>query len=64
MNNINGRPVELNCTICHADYSLEEEGGVMGNFGMIPIAFCPNCLSSCMDMVFQLQGWDDHELDS
>ena len=56
--------MKLICTICEVDFSLEEEGGVAGNFGMIPISFCPTCLSSCVDMVFQLQGWDDHELDS
>jgi hypothetical protein len=54
----------MNCTICDKDYSLEEEGGVVGNFGKLPIAFCPTCLSSCIDMVYQLTGWDDHELDS
>ena len=56
----------MTCTICQAEFSLEEEGGVSGNFGMIPIAFCPTCLSSCVDMVYQLTGWDEegHELDS
>lgn len=54
----------MNCTICDVDFSLEEEGGVSGNFGSLPIAFCPTCLSSCVDMVYQLTGWDDHELDS
>jgi len=54
----------MNCTICKVDFSLEKDGGVTGSFGVIPISFCTNCLSSCTDMVFQLEGWDDHELDS
>lgn len=51
------------CSTCQVDFSLEEEGGVEGNFGIIPVAFCPTCLASCMDMVHQLEEWDD-ELDS
>ena len=51
------------CSTCSVEFSLDEEGGVEGNFGIIPVAFCPTCLSSCIDMVNQLQEYDD-EYDS
>jgi hypothetical protein len=54
---------EMDCTVCSVTFSLALEGGVSGNFGMIPVSFCPTCLSSCVDMVDQLRGHED-ELDS
>lgn len=45
---------EMNCTICQVTFSLALEGGVAGEFGILPVAFCPTCLSSCIDMVQQL----------
>ena len=54
---------ECDCSVCSTTFSLALEGGVAGNFGMIPVAFCPTCLASCIDMVNQLQEYDD-ELDS
>jgi hypothetical protein len=51
------------CSTCSVEFSLQEEGGIEGNFGMIPIAFCPTCLASCIDMVYQLEGHED-EYDS
>ena len=51
------------CSTCSVEFSLQEEGGIEGNFGIIPIAFCPTCLASCIDMVYQLEGHHD-ELDS
>ena len=41
------------CSTCHVKFSLEDEGGTKGFFGIIPVAFCPTCLSSCFDMVEQ-----------
>jgi len=32
------------CIVCNVDFSLNEEGGVEGNFGILPVAFCPTCL--------------------
>jgi hypothetical protein len=52
------------CSICDRDFSLEKEGGVAGNFGMLPVAFCPTCLCSCIDMVHQLEGYEGEQLDS
>ena len=50
----------IDCSVCSCDFSLEEEGGIAGDFGMLPVAFCPNCLSSIMDMADQLRG-DDYD---
>jgi hypothetical protein len=47
------------CSTCSVEFSLDEEGGIEGVFGIIPVAFCPTCLSSCFDMVNQLQGDTD-----
>jgi hypothetical protein len=38
------------CSTCNREFSLENEGGTKGCFGIIPVAFCPECLSSCLDM--------------
>ena len=46
------------CTIC--DCEIEEDNGdIIGYFGIIPIAFCVWCLSSLTDMMIQLNGFDD-----
>ena len=42
------------CNICHCKFSMEDEGGINGYFGIIPVTFCPTCLSSMMDMAKQL----------
>ena len=40
------------CNICSCEFT-EDEGGVLGYFGILPVAFCPNCYSSMVDMVSQ-----------
>ena len=48
------------CNIC--DSKIEEDNGdIVGSFGMIPVSFCVWCLSSMTDMVIQLNGFDDVE---
>jgi hypothetical protein len=42
------------CSVCSCDFSLEEEGGIAGEFGIIPVQFCPTCFSSMMDMADQM----------
>ena len=49
----NKRKKKAVCSTCHVKFSLDDEGGTEGCFGMIPVAFCPTCLSSCFDMVEQ-----------
>lgn len=44
------------CTVCSCEFS-DEEGGVIGYFGILPVAFCPTCYSSMYDMVQQDMGY-------
>ena len=39
-----------NCSICDAEFDLESEGGTQGYFGILPVSFCPTCLSCILDM--------------
>jgi hypothetical protein len=55
------KPPEPNCSICDSEFSLEEEGGTKGYFGMLPVWFCPFCLSSVLDMAKQLLDISDGE---
>ena len=52
---------DMNCSICRADFSLEEEGGTTGFFGMLMVAFCPFCLSSMLDMGRQRMDIEEDE---
>jgi len=47
------------CTVCSTPFSLQDEGGISGNFGIIPVEFCPTCLSCMLDMADQLTEFDD-----
>ena len=48
----------MNCNIC--DSKIEEDNGdIIGSFGIMEVAFCIWCLSSMTDMVIQLNGFDD-----
>ena len=42
------------CSVCSCDFSLDEEGGIAREFGIIPVQFCPTCFSSMMDMASQM----------
>ena len=41
------------CTACSCEYT-DAEGGIQGNFGILPMSFCPTCLSCMCDMADQL----------
>ena len=41
------------CSICDCDFDVEGEGGILGYFGVCPVAFCPWCTTSIFDMVQQ-----------
>ena len=45
------------CSVCQCDFT-DDEGGIQGYIGIIPVAFCPTCYSGICDMVEQL---DDRE---
>ena len=48
----------MECNICNSEIE-EDNGDIVGNFGISPVAFCVWCLSSMTDMVVQLNGFDD-----
>ena len=51
----------MKCNIC--DSPIEEDNGdIVGSFGISPVAFCVWCLSSMTDMVIQLNGFNDIEM--
>lgn len=48
-----GQAIETyQCSVCSCDYT-EDEGGIDGNFGMLPVNFCPTCFSCMCDMASQ-----------
>lgn len=54
------------CTACSCDFS-DDEGGIHGDFGILPMSFCPTCLSCIFDMAEQLnpkewEGLTDEEI--
>tara|TARA_B100000287_G_scaffold366210_1_gene361367 strand:- start:327 stop:557 length:231 start_codon:yes stop_codon:yes gene_type:complete len=55
------KPLMNECTICKSSFSLEDEGGTAGYFGMLLVFFCPFCLSSAIDMVKQMLDIGDGE---
>jgi hypothetical protein len=40
------------CTICKCIFT-EDEGGTLGDLGMLPVSFCPSCFSGLCEMVDQ-----------
>lgn len=45
--------VTRECSICSAEFLIYEENGLEGYFGIMPVAFCEDCLVSMVDMVEQ-----------
>ncbi len=43
------------CSVCQCDFT-DDEGGIQGYIGIIPVAFCPTCFAGICDMVEQLDG--------
>jgi|TARA_R100001163_G_scaffold59416_1_gene48168 uncharacterized protein (DUF983 family) len=41
------------CNVCEGEIE-EDNGDVVGYFGILPVAFCVMCLSNIYDMVEQL----------
>jgi sucrose-6-phosphate hydrolase SacC (GH32 family) len=50
-----------NCNVCSCDFT-DDEGGVNGYFGMLPVKFCPTCFSCMIDMAQQYLDISDTEL--
>ena len=43
----------MKCSVCDSVFDIEAEGGIAGEFGICPVAFCPWCFASMVDMVQQ-----------
>jgi len=41
------------CTVCQCDFT-DDEGGIQGYLGILPVAFCPTCYAGICNMVEQL----------
>jgi hypothetical protein len=50
------------CSVCSCEFT-EDEGGTIGYFGILPVAFCPTCLCCMEDMCSQFRGEDDESND-
>ena len=56
------------CNVCQCDFT-DDEGGVQGYLGILPVAFCPTCFAGLCDMVEQLndrewEGLTDEEVNN
>ena len=51
----------MKCSICSCEFDLDGEGGIAGDFGILPVAFCPTCLSCVEDMCKQLGNFSDEQ---
>lgn len=44
--------IDHQCSVCSCTYT-DDEGGIQGNFGILPVSFCPTCFSCMCDMAAQ-----------
>ena len=49
------------CSVCSCEFT-DDEGGVDGHFGILPVAFCPTCFSCMIDMAEQYLDISETEL--
>lgn len=47
--------VKALCSICDCEYNVEEEGGINGLIGILPVNLCQHCYNGMADMVEQLE---------
>ena len=45
------------CNVCQCDFT-DDEGGIQGYLGILPVAFCPTCFAGLCDMVEQMNDRD------
>jgi hypothetical protein len=55
------------CNVCQSDFT-DDEGGIQGYLGILPVAFCPTCFCGLCDMAEQVndrewEGLTDEEVD-
>ena len=41
------------CSICSTNFHEEDEGGISGFVGILPVNFCPTCYAGIIDMAAQ-----------
>ena len=59
----NSKPHDgLVCSICGGGFVPITEGGMSGEFGNIPVAFCSTCYAGVVDMVHQMYACPNCEL--
>jgi hypothetical protein len=46
------------CTICSEAFN-EDDWGVMGYIGSLPLSLCTNCTNGIFEMVYQLSSKED-----
>jgi len=46
------------CSICNCKFSPDDEGGLIGTLGVLPVQFCPTCLSGVISMVHYIEKKD------
>jgi len=51
------------CSVCQCKFDIEREGGISGNFGILPVDFCPTCYACMVDMVHQMDEQFRDDLD-
>lgn len=47
------------CTICAKDFSINEDGGIDGYFGVLAVSFCLDCCASfseMLDLIYDDEG--------
>lgn len=44
---------KLWCSICSCEFDIDAEGGVEGDIGILPVAFCPTCRVGILDFAEQ-----------
>ena len=54
---------EVECSICRGNFDVDGEGGLIGSLGILPVHFCPTCLSGIFNMVDFLRGKDEDTFD-
>jgi hypothetical protein len=47
-------PYQKPCSICNLAYD-DNEWGILGYIGILPVSFCPTCMNGIFDMVEQIK---------
>ena len=51
----------MKCSVCSGELDLDGEGGIAGDFGILPVAFCPTCFAGVEDMCKQFGNFSDEQ---